>query len=68
LVDAPTQDLEGPGHSVGVNLLCFGCLSLEDDLRTAPEVQTQPDGPSDHERDGCSYDGENGERSPENVT
>jgi hypothetical protein len=68
LVDAPTQDLERPGDRVGVDLLGFGCLSLQDDLGAAPKVETQTDRTGDDERDGSTYDGENAKRSPNHVT
>jgi hypothetical protein len=68
LVDAPPQDLERPGDRVGVDLLGFGRLSLQDDLGPAPKVETQTDGTGDDERDGSTYDGENAKRSPNHVT
>jgi hypothetical protein len=40
LINSPAQDLQSSRNRVGVDPLGFGCLSLQDDLRAAPKVQT----------------------------
>jgi hypothetical protein len=68
LVDAPTQDFEGPRNGVGVDPLSLCVLSLEDDLGTTPEIETEADRVCGYEGRGSANDSENRERSPKEMT
>lgn len=65
------QSSPSPPLSFGgtrLDLLGFGWLRLEDELRAAPKIQTRADGAGDDEGDRGAYDGENGKRSPNQMT